>query len=176
MSKNEAPTTDVDTRDAGSTVADTLGGTEIELSAENVHNTGDVRKAITEIQNGDVGIFASLPAESFDDKKRVLSLLTNSVSLVEADLLNKPFKLAHFILQPVIMTDDKTKELSEVARVILITDDGKSYHAMSGGLLKSLTNLTGLLGHPTEWDNAVDVEVVEKRSRNGYRFMTLNVL
>ena len=161
MSKNDAPNTDI----AG-----------VELSTDVVRSAGDVRKAISDIQSGEVGIFSSLPADTFADKKVVLSHVTNSVSITEADLLGKPFKLAHFILQPVVMTDEKTQELSEVARVILVTDKGDAIHAMSGGLLKSLTNLTGLLGHPATWPEPLDVEVVERRSRNGYRFMTLNVL
>ena len=139
---------------------------------------------IAEFATGNVSIFSTVPSESFEDKMKTLEATSNSVRLKE--VLGQKLQLVHFILQAVTINDDTKEEVdgetgditpgkSELTRVVLITKDGKSYHAISKGVLSSLRNIYGLVGDPKGWPSPITVTPVLLPARNGFEFMSLKL-
>lgn len=134
------------------------------------------RSAVASLNSGGMSMWSSLPNESFDDKRQVLALMTNAATAVEAELVGKTINLRHVIVHVVELEDEKTGEMTEQNRVVLITEEGESYAAISSGLMRSLENIIAMFGTPDVWEGPIPVQLVEKRSRAGFRFYSLNVL
>ena len=65
-----------------------------------------------------------------------------------------------------------------VTRIILITEEGKAYHAISGGIFSALKNIASILGMPGS-DNEnwpVDISPVREKTRAGRQVFTLKVV
>lgn len=134
---------------------------------------GGVQGAIQSLNKGEVTVYSSIKGDDFESKKATLNATTNSVAI--ADNLGKTISLANIIVQAIDMEDEKTGEVSEQPRVILIDDEGNAFHAISQGIFKSLENLLGILGAPDTWPAPVPVQVVEERGRKGYRYYTIRL-
>jgi len=131
----------------------------------------DPRAIIAGLNKGDLGVFSTVKAETQADKIRVLQALTDPLSVDEN--LGTVFNLNNFIVQAVEIRDEKSGTVTTAPRVILIADDDTAYAAVSTGLLRSLENLIGIVGHPETWEGPIAVSVVEQKSRNNYKFFTL---
>lgn len=145
--------------------------TEIAISS-----SGSVRGAIDSLSRGEVAMFSTIAADTFDEKRRVLSLMTNAKSLASEEMLGKPINLRNIIVQAVEIADEQTGEVNEQPRIILVDDEDNAYSAISNGLIRSIESIMSMFGHPSTWEGAIPVEVVEKRGRSGFRFYTLNIL
>jgi len=156
--KNDAVSTDVAVTD------------EVIASASVMDVTGIVQG----MAKGELQMYSTVKGDDKASKLKVLDAITNSESL--SDHLREPINLTDFVIQVIQMPDEKTGEINNVPRIILITDDGKAFHAISSGVLQSLRNFVGVLGEPGKSD-AWPVSVVcdEVKGRNGYRFMTLKL-
>lgn len=126
---------------------------------------------IDRLNQGQSNVYSSFKGDDFDTREKVLDATTNSAPVSEH--LGKKINLANIIIQSVEMADDKTGELSEQPRIILIDTDGNSFHAISGGLLRSVENILGILGEPHQWPRPITVVVEEKKGNNGYKFFTM---
>jgi len=134
----------------------------------------DVAGIVAGMASGDLQMYTSVKGVDKVAKLKVLDAITNSEPL--ADHLRESFNLTDFVIQVIQMADEKTGEIGNVPRIILITDDGKAYHAISSGVLQSLRNFVGVLGEPGTGDAwPVAVTCDEVKGRNGYRFMTLKL-
>lgn len=132
-----------------------------------------LERDIQNLKTGQVNVFSSMASDSFTDRVDMLEKMTNSTPL--DDMLDTPFLLSHFIIQPIEMPDEKTGEIQAVPRVILIDADGNSYHAISTGIFSSLKNISGLLGMPADWPEPVKVTAKREKTRAGYNVFTLKM-
>lgn len=138
-----------------------------------VRSQAEVLAAVQAMGQGGM-VYSTFDADDLDSKKRVLNAITESEPV--ADHLRETLNLKDFVIQAATMIDDQTGEERDVLRTILLTADGKAYHAISDGLFKSLQNYTAVLGHPSTWPaEGIAVMVDEVRSRRGYRFMTIKL-
>ena len=123
---------------------------------------------------GPSNVVSSITNESIDDRKRILSAITTSTPL--ADELNKKIKIKEYVLQATTMIDDDLKREVPVLRVILISPDGKAYHAISDGIYKALDNFVKIIGPTDTWgDDGLEARVVQKQGRRGWKFLTLEL-
>jgi hypothetical protein len=141
--------------------------TELVLSGDSL------RQDITALSKGQVNVFTTLEGTDFGSKVAVLDALTNAEPL--ADNIGTVINLKHIVIQAVDMpvTDGKGNETGEIQaspRIILIDADGKSYHAMSTGLFKSLENIFGILGMPATWPEPLPIVVDKVKGKVGSFF------
>lgn len=131
----------------------------IALVAFNTENTelGTVQHFIdTSTREGKIKLYAALQnAEKLDEHLNEALLMTNAVA------------------QAVQVTDDQTGEISNTVRVILVTADGKAYAATSPTLAAGLNTMFGIFGTPNTWTEPLAIRVVERRSRRGFKFFSI---
>ena len=108
-----------------------------------------------------------------EGKIQTYDAMSNAVPV--ADHLGETINFVHFAAMVVEIADDKTGELNEAIRVILIDDKGVAYAAVSDGLLRSLQNIVSIFGDPSTWDAPLPIQVVEERGRSGFRYMTVKL-
>jgi hypothetical protein len=74
--------------------------------------------------------------------------------------------------QSVKLTDDETGEVTDAYRTVIFGNDGKTYAAVSEGVIGSLQNIFALYGFPTP-ENPIKVVARRKRTRRGYNVTNL---
>lgn len=119
------------------------------------------------------GIVSTFQGDTIEERKATLNAVTNAEPI--ADNLDTVIQLAHVVTQSVTITDDKSGEMHDAVRVILIDASGVSYAAVSEGLMGSLRDVFGIMGHPSTWPEPLPIKVVEKRGRSGFRFMKIEL-
>lgn len=112
-----------------------------------------------------------IDTSTFEGKVKLYSALQNAEKL--SDHLNEPLHMVNAVAQSVQVTDEQTGEMTSTARVIIVTDDGKAYSATSPTLLAGLNTMFGIFGTPNTWEKPIAVKVVERRSRRGYKFYSI---
>lgn len=112
-----------------------------------------------------------IDTSTFEGKVKLYTALQNAEKL--SDHLNEPLHMVNAVAQSVQVTDEQTGEMTSTARVIIVTDDGKSYSATSPTLLAGLNTMFGIFGTPNTWEKPIAVKVVERRSRRGYKFYSI---
>ncbi|QXG07733.1 ssDNA binding protein [Curtobacterium phage Pize] len=145
---------------------------------DNVRNTPEASTLRTELSNlnagGDVhGFYSSMKATSIAERIAVAKALSSSEAIVDT-ILGKPVNVVDLIIQAADMINEQTKQMQVVPRVVLVTDDGKAYHAISGPLYRDVTNLLGIVGEPSSWGEPVVVSVKREGSGNR-RYFTMDV-
>lgn len=145
---------------------------EVAASAGNVM---DVAGVIAGLSSGTNQMYSSVKGGDKVAKLKVLAAVTDSESL--SDHLREKFAIQDVVIQVIEMPNEKTGEMQKVPRIILITDKGKAFHAVSNGILMSIQNFIGVLGEPGADEGNWPVTVVcdEVKTRNGYKAMTLKL-
>lgn len=122
----------------------------------------------------ETGIFTTIKGNSIEDKMSLFAAVNDAEKL--SDNLNKEIAVSNIVVQQVDVTDENSGEVTQQPRVIIIDDKGKAYSAISIGLLSSIKNIIAFLGDPNDWPKPIVFKTVEKRARNGYRFMALELV
>lgn len=128
-------------------------------------------KALASITES-AGFYTSLALNTRADRLRMLNTVNNSVPLV--DEVGKEIAVKDVVFNTVEITDPETGEISSALRSTLIDVEGNAFHATSNGIVQSMRQVFNMLGEPTDWDEPLKVRVLEKRGRNGFRFLTLD--
>ena len=106
-----------------------------------------------------------------EGKIKLYSALQNAEKLDEH--LNEPLAMVNAVAQAVQVTDDQTGEISNTVRVIIVTANGKAYAATSPTLAAGLNTMFGIFGTPNTWTEPLTIKVVERRSRRGFKFFSI---
>lgn len=134
-----------------------------------------VAETVNSLNEGTIAVYTSFKGESFESKVATLEATTNAEKINEH--LGETIVLKNVVVQAITVVDEETGEENDAARVILIDQDGNSYAAVSGGILKALTNIFAIVGEPHTWpEGGIAIKVVEERSRRGFRFMTIKLV
>jgi hypothetical protein len=120
-----------------------------------------------------LGIYSSITGTNFADKIKVVEALSNSVA-IDPDHIGTVINLKDFIAQAIKINDTVNGGMIDAARVILIDEDGTSYHATSVGLASALRTLVQVVGEPATWEAPIPVTVAVQKTRANFRVFTLN--
>lgn len=106
-----------------------------------------------------------------EGKIKLYAALQNDEKLEEH--LNETLLVSNAVAQAVQVTDEQTGEVSATVRVIILTADGKAYSAISPTLAAEMNTMFSIFGTPNTWDTPLAVKVVERRSRRGFKFFSI---
>lgn len=111
--------------------------------------------------------YSSIRSTDLDSRMLVLNGLSSSIPV--ADVLEKPIPVTNLVIQNVQLTNDRTGQVDDAERIVLLTEDGHGYHATSKGLMNGLKNMIAALGDPWTWTEPVDVTIHEEGKKpNAY--------
>jgi hypothetical protein len=158
--------------------------TEIVASDFDTSSASNVKAEIAEFRSGDSGIMSTFTGDDFFQTAKAQLAATSSSEPLSDHVGKTTILLDNFVIQPVEIpvTDNKgitTGELSQSARVTLVdSTNGKSYHGTSMALVNSLKQIVAALGNrlPSEWAEPLPIQVVEEKSRAGFRFFKIVVV
>jgi hypothetical protein len=126
-----------------------------------------------EMQNAGADILNTITGTDPISKAQVYNALTNPTGAL-SDMIGKTVNMVDVVGQYVEMVDDQTSELTMQPRIVLIDADGKSYGAVSKGVLNALKQIFVVIGQP-HYDIPLPLDVLQKKGRHGYNFLTLEI-
>lgn len=136
---------------------------------ENNNNTALVAFNTENTELGTVQHF--IDTSTREGKIKLYSALQNAEKMDEH--LNEPLDMVNAVAQAVQVTDDQTGEVSPTVRVIIVTANNRAYAATSPTLAAGLNTMFGIFGTPNTWTEPLRIKVVERRSRRGFKFFSI---
>lgn len=140
-----------------------------------VANTEDAAKGLTTaiFENTQAAIFSTLKAETREEKIKLYNAVNNSDASLD-DNKGKTLSITDMVAHPVELLDEVTGELVQGMRVVLIDEEGKGYHAISQGVVSSMTKIISIVGQGP-WKPALHVIPTEQKTRKGFKTLTLQL-
>ena len=130
------------------------------------------RDYASEITSGSMGVWSSFPAETLEDKKRLYSATSDSKKI--SDILDQYINLKDIIVETVDMANEETGIVEPQPRVILLTDKGEAYAAISSVIMSDVKKILAYFGMPNTWEKPLKVKVSEGRSNKGRHFFHIS--
>lgn len=142
----------------------------------NQNQTTEMAIITPDIPSVDMLATLSTPAAAFfssikDDGSResrikIYNAVNSSDQKID-DHIGEVFNLRDVVAHPVRLVDEKTGEVTDSVRTILIMEDGSTYAAVSEGIVGSLSKLFAIVGAPT-YEPALPITVKKLKTRRGY--------
>lgn len=129
---------------------------------------------IEEFKSNDLALYSSFVGDSFDDRKNVVKAMTSSVPL--ADNLEKKINVQNVVIHAVKVTDTETGEIVDQARTILIDDQGKAFHAISGVIINRLRDIIAVMGEPSTWSGPLTMVCSRVKGQGANFFYDLHIV
>lgn len=125
-----------------------------------------------EICGGGKG-FCSMVAVDTDAKKSLFNATSNPTKI--SSMIGKTIDLMHFYVEVITVVSEKTGEVVNVPRVVLIDAKGNGYQGVSVGLFNAVKRIVSMFGMPETWETPLTVEVQQIELKNGRTFNLLMV-
>lgn len=92
------------------------------------------------------------------------------------EYINVPLSITDILAHPVSLLDEKTGEVTDAIRTILIDEEGTAYAAVSEGIRSSITRLVQIAG-ALPWTPSLKMVALQKPTRNAmYQVLTIRLL
>lgn len=130
----------------------------------------------TDFENSNRNMYSTIKNDgTIESKKKIYNALNNTSETL-SDHVGKVINLRDFIAHKAIYENDETGEITEDTRCILIADDGTSYSTISKGIASAIQQIFGIFGTPDLWSQPLPIKIIEKKSRKGYKYLTIEVV
>lgn len=91
------------------------------------------------------------------------------------NFINKKIKVANVLVEVREFMDEESGEIDAAPRVVLISDDGKAYQAVSKGILGAVKNAYTVFG-AAPWDPPLEIEIKQIPVGKGSSMLTFDVI
>lgn len=113
------------------------------------------------LTGSEVSTFCSMQVKTDEDRKKLFNAMSNPTGRVK-DMVNLKLKIKDIFCESaeVNHVDEATGVVTQVTlpRIVLITDKGESYQAVSTGIFNAVKRLITVFGPPT-WETPIEVTV-----------------
>ena len=92
------------------------------------------------------------------------------------DHFGEVLEIVHVAAHPVSLVDEKTGEVVDTLRTVLVDKKGKNYDAVSEGIASSLQKIFAIVGMPPWIDEPLKIKVVQQKTRAGYKTNTIELV
>lgn len=135
----------------------------------------EVQGGAAVLANAASTFFATFDLDSAEARKLAYNATTASESL--SDHIGEKINLVHVLAQNVELEDmNNPGVMNQAVRVILIDDKNRAFGTVSSGVLNSVQQIIGIMGHPSTWEKPLTVKASKKRGRKGFEFTTLEIV
>jgi Phage Single-stranded DNA-binding protein len=115
-------------------------------------------------------VWSSLGGESREAALAVIAALNTERSL--QDSVGEVIRVANLVGHVVRMTDQRTGEIVDQPRTVLLDGEGNGWAAVSNGVNGSLKLIVGLVG-PPPWDPPLELRVTRVKTNSGFYVLKL---
>jgi len=119
-------------------------------------------------------LFSTIQVTDRASKIKVYNAISDSENALD-DHKGEVLEITDFVAHPITLQDDVTGEDVQAMRVVLIDKNGEGYHAVSGGVVSSLQRIIAIVGAGPWTDEPLQVVAVEKKTRKGFKTLTLKL-
>lgn len=109
--------------------------------------------------------YCSFNAETPEGKLALYTAMNKPTFSVE-EKLNCTIYLQDIYAEAVEFVNEKSGEVTDGVRIVLIDNEGNSYGCCSKGIFSSIKKLIQVFGAPT-WEEAIPVQPYQASTRNG---------
>lgn len=123
------------------------------------------------LKNANENMITSLTLKTLEDKKKFFNAMNVADESLK-DFIGEEIVIVDYIAHTVAI------EGEEATRIVLITDNGKSYASVSTGITQGLSKLLAIFGQPGEWGDGLRIKILEKKSSTNSknRFLTMELV
>lgn len=118
--------------------------------------------------------YCSIIAETPEDQAKIYNAMNNPDKRLK-DCINEVIALTDVYVETVYCTSETTGEQIACPRVVLISEDGVGYQAVSKGIFSALKKLFNVYGEPKNWKQPINVKV-RQMSHGTRNVLTLDVV
>lgn len=138
-------------------------------------STEDVAQAgmLNSLKNPTTEFFCSIKDDGSRASKVAIYNSINSDGEKLIDHCGETLEISDVAAHGVSLADEKTGEINEVLRVVLIGTDGTTYSCVSSGVTESLKKIFAIIGVPSWKNDPVKIIPTEVRTKQGRRVLTL---
>lgn len=105
--------------------------------------------------------YCSFKPETEEDEIILFNAMTNPSKRL-SDCINMTISIQHVFCEIVDCTNRETGEVSKCPRIVLISDNGESYQAVSMGVFSALKKIFSIKGEPSTWKKPVHLKVLQR--------------
>ncbi|MCM3176217.1 hypothetical protein [Paenibacillus sp. MER 99-2] len=136
-----------------------------------VNNEGALVSAFTDVSN----VFYSSIVDdgTRQTKAKIYTALNNSEGNFSE--LKEPIVVQDIMAHNVQLADDQTGEIIETVRIVLVTPEGKGYHAMSQGVMSSIQKIVGMYG-AAPWVPGIKMMPRSVTTRRKFKTVTIDII
>ena len=158
------------------------------MNVKNGELTGSNMKGLFDDSLGDMianlgtskKCFNSFKTDTPEEKVAFYNMINNTSSKLK-EHINEEFTLKNVYIEVIQCEQmDANGELTGIKqdcpRIVLATDDGKSYQCVSLGVLSSLNRLFGIFGFPQEWKGGIKVKAKSVSTKNNRSTLVLELV
>ncbi|MGE7114927.1 hypothetical protein [Lysinibacillus sp. NPDC047702] len=141
-----------------------------------VVNTADVVTNLSAsiFENTSSALFSTINATDRKSKIKLYNAISDSKNSLD-DHKGEVLEITDFVAHPITLQDESTGQDVEAMRIVLIDKNGEGYHAVSAGVVSSMQRIIGIVGQGPWTDEPLEVVAVEKKTRRGYKTLTLSL-
>ena len=153
------------TNESDATMSENTVSTSTDLDVLDTTSDTSLALSIANLGTGKASFYSSLQGEDFATKVATVEAMTNSIPIKEN--LNTTINVKNIIVQKVPMVNERTGAFEDQPRIVLLDADGTAYHAISGGLYRSIDNIINIVGEPHVWPAPLPIHIVSVKGRQG---------
>lgn len=112
-------------------------------------------------------MYCSIKSEGDMKSKAAIFNAINSPEEKIAEHINKPIMLKDIVAHPIRLVDEKTGEVLDAMRMVLVDENGVGYEAVSSGIVNAVSRILQIFGQPETWDGPIKIIPIQKKTRNG---------
>lgn len=117
-------------------------------------------------------MFVSFKPETDEQKANLYKAMTQPDRKL-SDFINAHIDVIDTYIEMVEIADEESGEVNILPRVVLFTEDGTTYTAVSKGIFNALKRLFAIYGLP-HWEKAIPLKIIQTTSKNR-KFLNLAI-
>lgn len=150
--------------------------TEVVENEVIVANTADVVTKLSPamFENTSEALFSTIQVTDRASKIKLYNAISDSENSLD-DHKGEVLEITDFVAHPIELQDEQTGEMVQAMRIVLIDKEGEGYHAISAGVVSSMQRIISIVGQGPWTDEPLQVVPVEKKTRRGFKTLTLKL-
>ena len=129
------------------------------------------------LSEGSNNFVCSIPDDGSRSAKVAIYNAVQNADEQLSEHVNEVLEIVDIVAHQIQLPDEKTGEVVNAIRTVLIDKKGKGYQAVSNGICQALSKVIAIIGQP-HWDEPVKMKPVLRKSKNSSmnQYLTIELI